>query len=164
MSLIIKKHPIDSKRNTTIVFAVLVLLIIASCSLQSETPTVSTNTPAVISVLTRTKNPTNVVVTLAPTSTTTQPALTPQSSPISMPLMGVKTQNMLAVSHPYLLTQTKSQIVRRNGILWTKVEPNEGDRNWYVLNNLEQDLINISNNGMETILVVRGTPACVQKV
>ncbi|MBU0673004.1 MAG: hypothetical protein KJ732_08270, partial [Candidatus Margulisbacteria bacterium] len=91
-----------------------------------------------------------------------EPSLSPTSIP--MPLMGVEIHNMRSESLRELLSNTKAQIVRRNAVEWDRVEPQEGNRNWSVLSDLEQDLEYISDMGLQTILIVRGTPDWAQKV
>ncbi len=53
--------------------------------------------------------------------------------------------------------------VRRNGLLWSSVEPNEGDRNWAAVSSIETDMINASQNKLKMIMIVRGTPYWAQK-
>ncbi len=52
---------------------------------------------------------------------------------------------------------------RRNALLWMDVEAAEGSYNWAAVSGLEQELINADNQGIQVILVVRGTPAWAQK-
>ena len=54
--------------------------------------------------------------------------------------------------------------VRRNGVLWADVEPDEGTRDWSVLAGLEQELRDASANNLQVILIVRKTPSWAQKV
>ena len=54
--------------------------------------------------------------------------------------------------------------IRHNGLKWSKVEPTEGTRDWSVLADLEQALIETSHSGVETILIVRSTPTWAQKL
>jgi hypothetical protein len=53
--------------------------------------------------------------------------------------------------------------VRRNGLLWSDVEPIEGTYIWDSQASLEQELITASNNGLRVILVVRSTPEWAQE-
>jgi hypothetical protein len=50
--------------------------------------------------------------------------------------------------------------LRRNGLLWSDVEPTAGSRNWDTPSvlALEQELINANQSGMEVVLIVRSTP------
>ncbi|MEJ2711095.1 MAG: hypothetical protein P8074_26045 [Anaerolineales bacterium] len=54
--------------------------------------------------------------------------------------------------------------VRRNGLLWSQVEPTPGARDWSAAAGLETELKNASDNGLEAILIVRSTPPWAQKV
>jgi hypothetical protein len=53
--------------------------------------------------------------------------------------------------------------VRRNALLWSHVEPQEGDRKWEALRELEEEMISASNEGVELILIVRRTPDWAQQ-
>ena len=48
-------------------------------------------------------------------------------------------------------------------VSWAAVEPVEGQRNWSVLQELEEELRSINHQGMQTILSVRVTPSWAQK-
>jgi hypothetical protein len=54
--------------------------------------------------------------------------------------------------------------VRKNALLWSEVEPQEGARNWEAIANLEAELKNAADSGLQTILIVRSTPAWAQKL
>jgi len=53
--------------------------------------------------------------------------------------------------------------VRRNALLWSDVEPQQGQRNWGALAGLENEMKNASSNGLNLILIVRSTPSWAQK-
>lgn len=53
---------------------------------------------------------------------------------------------------------------RRNGLLWSSVEPSEGARNWGAIADLEQELVAASQKGIKVILIVRGAPAWARQV
>ena len=63
-----------------------------------------------------------------------------------------------------LVAQAGAYWVRRNSLLWSAVEPNEGDRNWGALAKLEQELLEASKRGLQVVLVVSSTPQWAQKV
>jgi hypothetical protein len=63
-----------------------------------------------------------------------------------------------------LADQAGMNWIRRNGLLWHLVEPVKGDREWAAVKSLEAELIAASSLGLNTILVVRGTPDWAQKV
>lgn len=54
--------------------------------------------------------------------------------------------------------------LRRNALLWSEVEPSEGERNWEALAGLEAELETAARQGFQTILIVRSTPAWAQSV
>jgi hypothetical protein len=95
-----------------------------------------------------------------PTSTPQPPSLVLD---IPEPLIGVETHSM----RPSVLAGFKSaglQWTRRNALLWSSVEPDEGQRNWGAVASLENDLVNASQQGINTILIVSSTPLWAQKV
>ena len=63
-----------------------------------------------------------------------------------------------------LIQDAGLKFMRHNGLLWPRVEPQEGDRKWNAINKLEQKLADASATGLELILIVRGTPEWAQKV
>jgi hypothetical protein len=67
-------------------------------------------------------------------------------------------------NHTAILGGNGLQLVRHNGLLWQNVEPNEGDRRWEAVAELENKLALASESGLSTILIVRGTPEWAQKV
>jgi len=72
--------------------------------------------------------------------------------------------NKVVDTHLDRLNEAGTYWTRRNGLLWSDVQPDEfGGYNWGAVSNLEQDMINASRNGMEMILVVRSTPLWAQK-
>ena len=106
--------------------------------------------------------------TINPTfnATATSPVQTSTPRPfneIPAPIMGIETHSM----RPFVLTDFANAAIkwtRRNGFLWSDVEPFEGQRNWGAAASLEQDLANASKQGINTILIVRSTPPWAQKV
>jgi hypothetical protein len=61
------------------------------------------------------------------------------------------------------VTAANTAWVRRNGLLWSRVESIEGTYIWDEQASLEQELITAYENGLRVILVVRSTPAWAQK-
>jgi hypothetical protein len=53
---------------------------------------------------------------------------------------------------------------RRNAVLWSAVEPNEGERNWSALASLDSELQNASSKGIQVILIVRSTPQWARQI
>jgi hypothetical protein len=53
---------------------------------------------------------------------------------------------------------------RRNGVLWSQVEATKGSYDWDALEDLEVELANAAQNGIQVILIVRGTPDWAQAI
>jgi hypothetical protein len=97
--------------------------------------------------------------TLEPTETSV-PTSTPTPLPPDFPIPGIEIH---WISEIDLVEDTGVSWVRRNALLWSHVEPFEGNRNWDVLSSLEEEMIDVSIRDMEMILIVRSTPAWAQK-
>lgn len=119
-----------------------------------------TTTPitiAITSTQTITMTPSPIPFSLAPTPTP------PAILEIPEPIMGVESHSMNST----LLSAFQNaglEWTRRNAILWSDVEPVEGQRNWAAVASLEKDLASSASQGIHTILVVRSTPAWAQRV
>ena len=102
--------------------------------------------------------------TLQPSATITPtplPTATPTPALLPWPVNGVEiAQGTSLDSLPGLGVYW----VRRNALVWSSVETVQGYRNWEAAATLEQQLIQISEAGMQAILVVRGTPDWAQAV
>jgi hypothetical protein len=61
------------------------------------------------------------------------------------------------------VTAADTAWIRRNGLLWSKVESVEGVYRWDQQESLEQELMTAHQNGLRVILVVRATPEWAQK-
>ena len=72
-----------------------------------------------------------------PTSVPVQPPVATLKQP-QYPLPGIELSQMNAASLD-LVAQAGAYWIRRNSLMWSAVEPNEGDRNWGALANLEQE-------------------------
>jgi hypothetical protein len=58
-----------------------------------------------------------------------------------------------------MMSLAESSWVRRNGVLWSAVEPVQGSGyDWSVLASLEEDLLLARSHDMEVVLIVRSTP------
>jgi hypothetical protein len=53
--------------------------------------------------------------------------------------------------------------IRYNGILWSDIEPIEGQYQWEILEPLNPYLVEAAQRGIKVILIVRGTPEWAQK-
>jgi hypothetical protein len=94
------------------------------------------------------------------------PQPTSETSPIGVPfpLMGSEVRKLISPEKFEMIAGAGMNGVRYNGLQWSKVEPNEGERNWEVINELERGLIDASQAGIDTILIIRSTPPWAQKV
>lgn len=66
------------------------------------------------------------------------------------------TFNWLALSGAFWL--------RYNGVLWSEIEPHEGQRDWGLLSALENDLKQAAMLNLKVILVIRSTPDWAQDI
>jgi len=75
--------------------------------------------------------------------------------------LGVEMRPINAEGGLAQLANTGTSWTRRNALLWSDVEPVEGQRNWgaSAITQLESELRNAATNGLKTILIVRGAPA-----
>lgn len=80
------------------------------------------------------------------------------------PVPGIELESLGSLDKLDLVVQMGAYWVRRNGLSWSEVEPEEGQRNWEALAGLEQELKNASERGLQLILVIRRTPTWAQKV
>ncbi len=55
-------------------------------------------------------------------------------------------------------------LLRRTGIVWAEIEPIEGQRNWELLSELENELILASDLGFDFILIVRTAPSWAHSI
>jgi hypothetical protein len=86
----------------------------------------------------------------------------PQST---LPRMAFGTESHLMdfINHRDIFGENGLQLIRHNALIWNEIEPSEGMRQWEVAAELENKLINASQSGLMTILIVRGTPEWAQK-
>lgn len=64
----------------------------------------------------------------------------------------------------YKMMETEVYWWRLNGVLWSDVEATKGFYDWTALADLEGDLANAARNGIQVILIVRGTPDWAQAI
>jgi hypothetical protein len=64
----------------------------------------------------------------------------------------------------YKMIETEVYWWRRNGVLWSSVEAAKGSYDWNALADLEVELANAAQNGIQVILIVRGTPSWAQAI
>jgi hypothetical protein len=63
-----------------------------------------------------------------------------------------------------LMQQAGITLMRRNGLLWSAIEPMEGTRDWETQAKFEKELVELHNRGIQIILIVRDNPPWAQKI
>lgn len=53
---------------------------------------------------------------------------------------------------------------RRNSVMWSAVEPEEGLRNWEPLADLEEEMISVNQSGSRLIMIISSTPTWAQAI
>jgi len=79
-------------------------------------------------------------------------------------VFGVQMDPVSEVNGLSQLAAVQTTWTRRNGLLWSSVEPTEGARNWSAIAGLEQELIAASQKGVRVVLIVRSTPTWARLV
>lgn len=132
---------------------------------KTSTPTI-TNTPPPNA--TATSTPTNTdTPTRTPTpqnTATTPPQNTPTatSPAASSSIFGVELATLNTAGGLPQAKTLGAKWLRRNGLVWSDIEPSEDARNWGAASALEQELRDASAQGFEVILIVRSAPAWAQ--
>ena len=83
------------------------------------------------------------------------PKRVPRKQP---PLYGVEMVNVSEGSVLDLAEQASVHWVRRNAVKWNEIEAIEGVRDWSQMADLENEMVLLSQKGMDLILIVRGVP------
>jgi hypothetical protein len=122
------------------------------------TPLVVTEAPLVVTEAPLVVTEAPLVVTEAPLVTTDAPEI--QATPIS--IFGIEGNRLTSVEISNASETLGSRWIRRNGALWSRIEPVEGERNWNSASDLEAWLSAVSADGFEPILIVRSTPDWAQ--
>lgn len=143
-----------------IILLCLTIFMLSACN-QQPTGTIE-DAATLIPSITATKLPPPTLTSI-PTDTP-QPTETPIPTPPLEPIGGIELHSLTNEHGLDLLRDTNAYWIRKNALLWTDVEPNEGDRNWAAVAALENELINASEQGYEVILIVRRTPLWAQAV
>ncbi len=78
-------------------------------------------------------------------------------------IFGLEMRNISGQEKINAVTAANTEWVRRNGLIWSNVEPIEGTYIWDSQASLEQELITAYKNGLRVILVVRSTPKWAQE-
>ncbi len=79
-------------------------------------------------------------------------------------MYGTESHNLAFQASGQLIQDSGLNLIRHNALRWHKIEEIEGERNWDAAADTEEFLITASANGLDTILIVRGTPAWAQLV
>jgi hypothetical protein len=75
------------------------------------------------------------------------------------PVFGIEARN-----YHNTISEANVHWLRLNGIRWSLVQPNgPGSFDWNEHTNIESNIVAASENGLETILILRGTPEWAQK-
>ncbi|MCX6019094.1 MAG: hypothetical protein NTZ50_11470 [Chloroflexi bacterium] len=77
-------------------------------------------------------------------------------------VFGVESNNLVATSAA--IKDLGATWVRKNGLLWSKVEPTQGVRDWGAVAALESELRAAHSAGFQVILIVRSAPAWAQQI
>ncbi len=86
------------------------------------------------------------------------------NSQIPNMLFGTESRSMTIVDFPGFIGESGMQLVRHNGLDWSSVESTEGERQWQLVADQEEKLKSASASGLNTILIVRGTPEWAQMI
>ncbi|MBN1147253.1 MAG: hypothetical protein JXA78_08355 [Anaerolineales bacterium] len=154
--------------NSSIKHLLLAILVLALAACCAPVPTPSpahSATPSQAATISPTPS---AAPTATPTYTPTPtPTFTPSPTPTPLlPAGRIAGIEVEAISPGALdwLQGANAYWTRRNALLWSQVEPQEGLRNWEALAGLERELIDAAGQGLLVILVVRSTPAWAQKI
>ena len=163
--------------NRFLFFFVSLSVVLASCSPapaeitptpENELPTATQKTPSITSEPSKVVTATQIVETPAQ-SDTPAPTRTPfpaaptnggprNLAPSSKPIAGIEINRKMADADLSLVDQAGAGWIRVNGLIWSDVEPFEGRRDWTTIQYLENLLVDASEQGLKTILIVRSTP------
>jgi hypothetical protein len=147
-------------------------ILLAACSTKRPTEQVASEMPQLSS---ETANPTQKLeatssqiggFTAIPTSPQETPLVssTPEAEGIPMLNVGSESRTLELQEREALIQDAGLKFMRYNGLLWPRVEPQEGERKWNAIGKLEKKLADASATGVEVILIIRGTPEWAQKV
>lgn len=87
------------------------------------------------------------------------PAATATPFPPLYPLGGIEIH---AAADIPLAAEAGAYWLRRNALVWAEIEPEEGQRRWEAVADLEQELQAAAARGLPLILIVRGVPSWAQ--
>ncbi len=107
---------------------------------------------------TRTSEP-----TLQPTRAPERPAINAGTIIVGSNLFGIETDTN-AQNGKRIKDAIGAGWVRVNGAVWHQIEDKEGQLNWAAAAPLEATLKDLAANGLQPVLIVRGTPSWAQQV
>jgi hypothetical protein len=84
--------------------------------------------------------------------------------PVEITIFGIETYKLNDAGGIGKIDEAGATWTRRNAVEWDLVEPIQGARDWGALAGLEAELVKARNVGLETILIVRSTPAWAQAI
>jgi hypothetical protein len=124
----------------------------AACQPQSLPSVATTGTSTALSTLSAAAK----LPVIISTSTSTL-------EPPSRSIFGAELYSIDAAGGLSQMADANMYWVRRNAVVWSGVEPTEGDYDWSTLAWLESELLNATGKGMQVILEVRSTPEWARK-
>ena len=99
-----------------------------------------------------------------PAGETAAPQSPTESPQPPQPVVGVELHDLGPGGGMNLISDAGVTWTRYNGLIWSSVEPQEGERNWEALAGLEQGLFNAAQHNKQLILIVRSAPTWAQLV
>lgn len=95
---------------------------------------------------------------------TAVPAIPTDVPPDPFPFyLGTEIKQLSDIEWSQSVVESGVQLIRHNGVLWSEVEPEPGERRWEVLADIEPSLAYLGNNGVQTIMIVRSAPPFAQR-
>jgi len=79
-------------------------------------------------------------------------------------IFGAEMRNLTTAGGLNQMVAASSTWTRRNGVVWSSVEPTEGVYDWSAMAGLATELQNAYSAGMQVILIVRSTPEWARKM
>ena len=137
------------KSKTTYISLAIILALLASL-LPITGQAIAFNTES----MTKARTTNGLKISAGP-SLSLPPKRVPRKQP---PLYGVEMVNVSEGSVLDLAEQASVHWVRRNAVKWNEIEAIEGVRDWSQMADLENEMVLLSQKGMDLILIVRGVP------
>jgi hypothetical protein len=157
------------KKLTIAIFCVLLIAgIVSGCTAPTpSTPAVGPTLPE--AAVTQAENQPGTTAVTQPVTVTAQSPVVPTAPATleniykpSSPVWGIELSALTKDAGLDLVKQAGAYWVRRNALLWSEIEPKEGERKWEAIAGLEGELQAAAAQGQQVILVVRSTPEWAQ--